>query len=607
MAYPQRLRKLLAYGLILLAGAASALEGIEELEEALPKDLLAFFKIGRLPLLFELNPDNPVLTLLRDDEVREFFAPLYENFDELEMELDLSKGILEELGLSSEEFTELFPGQLVMALPSEILEEAMKGGGGEEPEIIALIEYRGGLGKLEELLEKLDPGPNEATGREHRIIEDKYLGSQLFLREVRDGEEIEVTMGYALVDEVLLVASTVPLLKDTVARLRGEPGISSFGEDEAYDRLTRTSGGDDVQFFVNLRPIIEIAREAVLASVGAVEPNPMGLTPERFFDVLIGDALEGIYLSAGLEEEESFFESGLLFREKKGITSLLTFGSGGIPRPVFIPPDASSFSVTTFSIGAFWTKLEELMFELSSIIGGMYQFQLGEINKAIGVDLRVSLIENLEDEITNFAIFEIGDGQVTDLSLENFGYVYAFGIKDRQSFELALDFFKQVIMGNLDSGVDPFEEREYLGHDIFSLKSELMPPGAAEEGIASIAYALTDHHFFFSFGSVYPLEVALARLSGVDKTIWNLDHIGEGLEVLPEGGVQIGFLELETFVRIIFSALVQAQETSGDPAFRVCNPAALPKTLNFPYVILGKVYSEPDRLFARNVLRRRDD
>ena len=602
-----KLKVQLACSLLLFAVGESVLEGTRDLEEALPEDVLVFFKIERLPLLFEPDEDSPVLTLLRDDEVREFFAPLYEKLDEMEAEVDFSEEIFEELGLSSEEFTEFFPGQLVMAFPAEILEETMKGGGEVEPEIVALIEYRGGLDELEKMMEKLDPSPSEATGREHRIIEDQYLGAQLFLREVHHGDEIEVTAGYALVGEVLVVASSVPLLKDSVARLRGEPGISSFGEDEVYDRLTRTSAEADVQFFVNLRSIIDIFREAVLASEGSAEPNPMGLTPERFFDVLIGDVLEGIYVSAAVEEEESFFESGLLFREKKGVTSLFTYGGGEVPRPAFIPPDASSFGVTNFSIAAFWTKLEELMFELSSMIGGMYHLQLTQINTAVGVDLRVSLIENLEDEITNFAIFDLGEGQVTDLSLANLGYVYAFGIKDRQSFELALDILKQMIMANIDPGVDPFEEREYLGHHIFSLKSELMPAGAAEEGMGSIAYALTDHHFFFSFGSVYPLEVALARLSGVDKTVWNLDHIGEGLEVLPEGGVQIGFLELEPFVRFIFSALVQAQETSRDPDFKVCNPAAFPTDLNFPYVVLVKTYSEPDRLFSRYVLLRRDN
>ena len=114
------------------------------LEEALPDTILGYVKIRSISRLAEEYRENPILSLWRDDKVVAFFKPLRDKYGGEEIFDEL----FEELGVSKEEFLELFPGQLVMSLPDITFGEKEKGDDGEFSSMLYLIDYSGDFDTL---------------------------------------------------------------------------------------------------------------------------------------------------------------------------------------------------------------------------------------------------------------------------------------------------------------------------------------------------------------------------------------------------------------------------------------------------------------------------
>ncbi len=598
-------RELLGYLLVCaLYTFPSAVKGgtgeTVNLEEALPDTILGYVRIRSISRLAEEYRENPILSLWRDDEVVAFFKPLRDRYGGEEIFDEL----FEELGVNKEEFIELFPGQCVMSLPDITFGEKEHGDDGEFSSMLYLIDYSGDFDTLKAMMESSARYDSNSEGTEHRLIEDDYLEAPLFLEEVVDGERVFLAGGYALVGKVLVIASPISLLKETVARLRKDGSLASLAEESGYRKVRDWIGEGDVEIFLNLKPIVG-KLEAYISKLSATTSlSALGITPNNLVEALSVDVLESIYMSVGFGDDFTAFDSGIFFREKRGLVSLLTYENGDIPQPEFVPPDVLTVSATRFSLREFWKKFEELLIGVSPLVGGIYAVTWDQLNASMGLDFRANLIENLGDEFIVYSGFGQGEAGSGQEGLEDLSQVYVISIKDRQGFELGIDGIKRIFAGEGEI----FEEREYLGNTIFVLRSEYRYPAYQTLGIQSLAYALTDSYLFLCLGSTTLLEAALARLSNGKDSIWESEPIRSALGRIPEGGVEIDYYNLGALLRTLFIALVPIEETLGVGRDELvfCNPAALPKEVDFPYFLIGKIYSESDRLYGKSLLLRKE-
>ncbi len=88
------------------------------------------------------------------------------------------------------------------------------------------------------------------------------------------------------------------------------------------------------------------------------------------------------------------------------------------------------------------------------------------MNAHVGLDLRETIIESVDDEIVIFGGFDpsrSGDSSATTADLRQ---VYAVAVKDRQGFELAI----KALEGIFGDGRPLFESREYLGTTIHTYR-----------------------------------------------------------------------------------------------------------------------------------------
>ncbi len=569
------------------------------LEEALPADSLGYFKINGLRRIVEETKEHPVVELWKDRDVQRFFRPLLEEAEEGEILNEFT----EELDVTSEELLEYFPGQLVVALPSELPEED---GEGEEPpvEMLYLTEYGGSLGTLRDMIESSARFDSEAEGNQHRILEEKYLEARLFLEEVTEGDQVRFARGYALLDGIVVLASRIELLKETVARLSVGSSEDSLTESGSYRRFKDRVGDSDLEAYFNLEGLMKEIREQVLKEERNAQPSFFGVSAQKVLDILALDVLEGIFLSINLDADETTIDAGLLYSEKRGLIRLLAYREGKLTRPEFVPEDALTAGVSLFSLREFWVSLEELVFKASPMLAGLYHGALEQMNANLGVDLRSNLIDNIGDEIVAYS--GIGKGRVAekDSGLENLSSVVAVAIRDRKGFEIALEALKSTFGG----GAELFDEREYLDNIIYTQKAR-WGGGDGDSDAPEFAYALTDRYLLIGIGSTTLLEEALVRLRDPGKSIWQNRDLAEAMRRLGDGGVDVRYQDFGALLNSLFVTLVNLQERIPNRGENneICDPTAIPRNLEFPYFLLSLIYSEDTGLFGKSLLLKKSE
>jgi hypothetical protein len=130
--------------------------------------------------------------------------------------------------------------------------------------------------------------------------------------------------------------------------------------------------------------------------------------------------------------------------------------------------------------------------------------------------------------------------------------VLGFSIKQRQSFELALESLKTLA----GKGSEFFESREYLETTIYTLKMQ--------QDTGTIAYAITDDFFFLSFGSTEALESILVSMSARGKNVWDQPRVHRALAGLPDGAAGIHYQDMAAMGQAILELLRSAAALSPD-------------------------------------------
>ena len=556
------------------------------LEEALPVDSLGYFKINGLRRIVENTKEHPVVELWKDPELQRFLKPLLEEVEEEDFFNDITK----ELDMTPEEFLEYFPGQLVVALPSELPKDE------EIPfEMLCLIEFNGSLGALREIHE---------FSAHFVESEEKYLETRLFLEKVTEGEEVRLVWGYALLDGIIVLASPIELLKETVARLVVGSSDGSLTHSRPYRKFKERVGVGDLEVYLNLEGLMKELSEQLLEEEKNAPANLFALSAQTVLDVLALDVLEALFLSVNLAADETAIDAGLLYAQKKGLIRLLAYREGKLARPGFVPKDALMAVVSLFSLREFWVNLEDLIFGSSPMWAAVYKGALEQIKVNIGIDLRSSLIDNISDEIVVYSGFAKGRGAEEDSGFEDLSSVVAVAIRDRKGFEMALEALKSTY----GAGVELFDQREYLDTTIFTQKLQFGDGGEGGD-TPGFSYVLTDRYFLIGVGSATFLEEAVVRLKVEGKSIWQNRDLASVMNRLGDDVVEVRYLDIGALLNTLFVALVNLQERipkQGEDG-NICDPSALPRNLEFPYFLLSSIYSEDTGLFGKSLLLKKSD
>ena len=548
---------------------------------------------------------HPLAALLEDEGLQAFFQPLWDAAADAEDAAEeWATGFFEvmeaEFGLSYEELFALFPGQASLAcynLSALILQQA------ERPEVALMAEFSGDAARMNELMQfqfKRNAAAQKALNPavDHGMVEESFMGETLYFDEVFDGERTYVEDGYALVDGIFILATPEHRLRAAVEAIK-EGAPAPIAATDVYLRSREESGRGDVGLYVNLERLMPPLNEALLAQPMIGGLAMFGVTPQSLERALSLQSLQALYLDLDLIDAGLLMYSGLIYAEKRGLCSLLSYAQGDLPDARYVPDGVLSSSISLFDFGALLANLEALLTSASPTLQPLLNMQLQIMQNTTGVDLRAAVLENLGAQMVSLSMQDQADraGAVTSEPQQ----LFVIDVKDTQALSQAIETFKD----RAPAAKALIEAQEYEGQTIYTIKGPSDPNQPQAAGV-EFSYVVTRSSLIVNLGRVGLLQEVLSRMGQDSAGFWQQPETERLFEQIARANpVARSFVDAEQMIEPFFRSLLQAGAMSGlSKRIRVEN---IPADLDAPYRLLSEVNEAPDGLFGRTLIIKSKD
>ncbi|NBB80768.1 MAG: hypothetical protein GVY36_15190 [Verrucomicrobia bacterium] len=541
---------------------------------------------------------HPLAKLSADPQLKAFFAPLFEDASDANEE-SFTEVMENEFGLTWDELFELLPGQITLSwfnMPELILEQT------ERPELAIMAEFAGDAERLEELMQ-VQFERNAAKQKEinpaieHVMIEESFMGETLHLDETFDGEKTYIEDGYALVDGIFILATPETRLRSVVEAIKAGPE-SPLVRTIPYQRAREEGGRGDLSLYLNLASILPPLNAALLEQSMASGAAMFGLSEKSLDAALSLESMQAFFLDVDLIESGLSSHSGIIYREKAGLLSLLTYRDGPLPQADYVPEDIYSTSISSMDFGAMLAQLETLLGGASPTLPPMIDMQLQNVRSQTGVDLRSSVLENFSDSMVS--LVALPDDQRGAAALYQPDQVFVVGVRDAEALSGALKALIDLVPGARDQ----IETQRFAGQTIQTIRGR-PNPNMPEVQANDVSYVITRSKFIFNVGDASLLKEVLTRMESGETGFWQnastellFEPIGE------DGAVSRSYVDLEKIVQPILQIFVQtAQLGAGNGELKMEN---IPENLEMPFHVVSEVNEAPDGIFSRSLMIERE-
>ncbi|MDQ8193457.1 DUF3352 domain-containing protein [Coraliomargarita sp. SDUM461004] len=542
---------------------------------------------------------HPFVQAAEDSDLQEVLNLIMQLRQEAgETEEESFRDVLElEFGLTVDALFELFPGQVSLACynaPELMLKQA------ERPELIFMAEYSGDFEQLEQLMQVQFERNAESQQKinpliEHTMIEESFMGETLYFDEAFDGENSYIEDGYALVDGIFVLATPEHRLRAAVEAIKLEPD-AALGDRDAYIRSREEAGRGDLELYVNLETILPPLNEALIDKAMQGGAMMLGLSPDSLNQMLSLESLRACFLNGDLVDSGLELYSGLLYREKNGLLSLMTYAEQPLPAARYVPDGVLSTAITNLDLGELLTQLENLLMTASPMLRGQIDSQLQVLRTNTGIDFRSAVLENFGGEMVSLSLLAESAREAGGLLEPD--QVFVLELEDSEALSGALEGLKDLVPGLRQQILT----QEFAGQRIHSFQTAA--PAGASNG--TISYVITRSELILSVGRVGLLQEVLSRLESSEDGFWQLADTQAMFEHLAQpNAVARSYIELEKFLLPMLQSLLQAsQGAQGDASL---NTTQLPRDLSLPFYLISETNQAEDGLFNRSFIRARED
>lgn len=538
---------------------------------------------------------HPLGAVMQDPEVLDFFEPWFQKPADGDDDESITEVLENDFDLTWEEFFELFPGQMAFALfdlPELWLGET------ERPELVLMAEYAGEYDQITDLMD-IQFERNAAKHRElnpeaeHALIEESFMGETLYFDEVFDGEKTYIEDGFALVDGVFILATPEERLRSAVEAFKDEPE-TALSEQAAYIRSREEGGRGDLEVYLNLEAILPPLNAALVQKLMQSGAFMIGLNPNSLDTMLALDSMQALFFDLDLTDTGVESHSGLLYREKEGLLSLLSYTDAPLPEARFVPEGVFSTSINNFDVGEMLAQFERLLSAASPNLRAQIDTQLQTARINTGVDLRTAILENFSADVVSLSIMPEAAREAT-LAPEP-DQIYAIALEDAEALSSAIEALKDLMPGVRDQIV----AQEFAGQTIHTVKATQVSdsPGVAAR---SLSYVITRSYLIISMGRPGLLQEVLSNLESGEDGFWQKAETEALFESMERSNVvSRSYLDIEALVFSVFQTMVQTSQFGG--AATALDLERIPKNLSVPFHFISETNEASDGLFSRSLL-----
>lgn len=501
----------------------------------------------------------------------------------------------DEFGLTWDDFTELFPGEIALVFYN--LTDAWLSTG-ERNQVVLMAEFSGDSDRMNELMQIQFERNAEAQKEinplmEHTMIEESFMGETLHMDEAFDGEETYIEDGYALVNGIFILGteerlrSAVELIKD---------GGDSIVKSDAYRRALEESGRGDLRIYMNLSELLGPLNEMMTAKVMEGGLAMFGVTAQSLESALSLRSMQAAFVDFDLVEEGALSHSGLIYSEQAGLLRLLTYGDDGLPAATYVPEGVLATTVSTFNFGAMLSELEQVLTLASPSVPMLLDIQLQQLKTTTGVDFRNSILENIGGDVVSLSVLKETTRSAGAPRTEQ---VYVMQVKDAQALSQALEALKDMVPGLRDM----IETQEYEGQTIHTFKAQpnQQQPDAGDD----ISYVITRSDLIVNIGRVGLLQEVLSNMAASGRGFWQMAETESLFESIERvGPVTRSYLDLEQMVKPLLTSILRASSMGGMGTG--VDLSKLPTNLEMPLHLISEGNIAEDGYFTRAFILKRE-
>ena len=542
---------------------------------------------------------HPFAEFAENPEIQAFFAPLMGAASEDEDEEESFSEFMEnELELTVDELFEIFPGQMAVAMfnmPEMMMEED------DQPSIAIMAEYSGDGERIDELMRKFHEQDFETRVEdnpdfENKIIEETFMGETLYLDEIFDGEEANIENGYALVDGVFVFAHPEARLRSMVEMIKDGPE-SPLSENAAYMRSRERGGRGDLSFYFNMEEIMPPLNKVLLEQSMEGGAAMFGLSAKSLDAALSLESMQALFFDVDLIEEGLSSHSGIIYREKTGLLSLLTYEGGPLPEARYVPSSVFSTSITTFNVGGMLAQLEALMGAASPTLPPLIEMQMQNVRTQTGVDLRESILQNFGGGLVSLSTLPVAARD--SLAFLQPEQVFLLELRNAEALSGAIEALIDMAPGAREM----IEVQEFAGETIHTIKA-VEDPNMPEASGEDVSYVITRTHFIMNVGSVGLLQEVLSRIESGEAGFWQSAEADEYFEkIAMDGAVSRSYVDLEQMAVPLLQTFADAMALSGEFDF---DSGQISDDLAVPFHGITEANQEEDGLFSRTLLIKKE-
>ncbi|MBK8091747.1 MAG: hypothetical protein IPK32_07125 [Verrucomicrobiaceae bacterium] len=371
-------------------------------------------------------------------------------------------------------------------------------------------------------------------------LTEEIHGVTVHIRAESDAADAKWLDAHAIIDGVFVEGNNREGLSSMIAALKsgsGEGGAELMAQAARVSQLRE--GTADIFVHLNLKPLLVIAKKAAVEGMKKSK-SPVPVTAEQIFAALGLDAFESLAFTVDMQDDRSTTDFFIMHKEKpEGILSWMRHPATEVTLPAFMPADVAAASVGRFDWVNFYDGLMGAVMKLSPQMGMMAAMGLGSMEQQAGFKLRDDFFASLGDEM-----YQAQDG-VDALKQSQ---VIGFTVKNSEKLGSALKG-----LGNMlsTSGFGAFEESDYLGYTLNSLKAAKSNSGGQE-----IAYCNTGKQLFIGIGQLDVMKKVLGRLKDpAGPSLWDSPRTQAQLAMLPKGNNGVGVTDFSRLISTFFTAM----------------------------------------------------